>query len=93
MDITSRGSRQWAAGNGHEGVVKVLLENGAEVEAKGGDGWAPLLVAARCGHEGVVKVLLENGTEVKAKNKDGWTPLLVAAYYRYEAVVKLLETE
>ena len=48
--------------NGHEAVVKLLLEKGAELETKDKDyGRTPLLWAAENGHEAVVKLLLEKG--------------------------------
>ena len=53
----------WTASeNGHADVVKVLLENGAKVEAGASDFTAPLWVASQNGHADVVKLLLENGT-------------------------------
>jgi len=75
---------------GHKVVVKLLLEKGAEVEAKCDDGWTPLSLAADNGHEAVAKLLLEKGAEVEAKGDDGWTPLSSAVYNGHEAVVKLL---
>ena len=60
--------------NGHEAVVKLLLEKGADVEsedAKFGMGYTPLLLAARNGHEAVVKLLLEKGAELKSKRRMG----------------------
>jgi ankyrin repeat domain-containing protein 50 len=45
---------------GHEGVVKLLLEKGAELEAKDGEGRTQLSWAAVNGHEGVVKLLTPN---------------------------------
>ena len=48
---------------GHEAVVKLLLEQGAEVESKDEDGRTPLWRAARNGHEAVVKLLLEKGAD------------------------------
>ena len=53
----------WAAEGGHEAVVKLLLEKGAELETKDNDGWTPLSWAAEKGHEAVVKLLLEKGAE------------------------------
>jgi ankyrin repeat protein len=38
-----------AAGNGHEAVVKLLLEKGAELESKNSEGQTPLLWAAMGG--------------------------------------------
>ena len=53
-----------AAMKGHETVVELLLEKGADVDA--GDGFinhTPLFVAAWSGHEAVVKLLLKKGAE------------------------------
>ena len=60
----------WAAANGCEAVVKLLLESGTvEVGSRGDIGRTPLLYAAEGGHETVVKLLLETG---KADdNEDG----------------------
>ena len=83
-----------AAENGHEGVVKLLLERN-DVNHNTPDmkyGQTPLAWAAKKGHEGVVKLLLEQ----KAVNpntpdtKYGQTPLWWAAANGNEAMAKLL---
>jgi ankyrin repeat protein len=51
----------YAAENGHEAVVKLLLEQGAELETKDLDGRTPLSRAVENGHEAVVKLLVEKG--------------------------------
>jgi ankyrin repeat protein len=81
-----------AAANGHEAVVKVLLEKGAELESKD-ETWSqtPLSWAANNGHEAVVKLLLEKGAELESKEeKWGRTPLSLATETGHEAIVKLL---
>lgn len=45
----------WAAENGHEAVVKLLLGTGkVDVDSKDEDGRTPLSLAAERGHEAVV---------------------------------------
>ncbi|KAH0555888.1 hypothetical protein GP486_006166 [Trichoglossum hirsutum] len=81
----------WAARNGHDAVVKVLLENGADPGSKDTQyGRTPLLWAIKSKHEAATKLLLEKEANPGSRDKDGWTPLLYAASYGYEAAVELL---
>ena len=75
---------------GHEAVVELLLEKGADVDSKDDTGRTPLSWAAENGHEAVVKLLLEKGADVSSKDKYGQTPLSWAAENGLEMVMKLL---
>ncbi|RKK27976.1 hypothetical protein BFJ66_g16403, partial [Fusarium oxysporum f. sp. cepae] len=76
---------------GHRVIVKLLLEKGAEIEAKDSEyGRTPLSWAAGNGHKATVKLLLENGAGVESKDEFGQTLLSWAAENGHEAVVKLL---
>jgi ankyrin repeat protein len=89
-DSYSRTPLSYAAEYGHEAMVALLLEKGAELDTKDTYGWTPLSYAAGSGHEAVVKLLLEKGAELEIKDTDGWTPLSYAARNGREAVVELL---
>jgi ankyrin repeat protein len=84
----------WAAENGHEAVVKLLIETN-EVNLESKDityGQTPLLWAVENGHEAVVKLLIET-QKVDLDFKDKTfrrTPLLWASRSGHTAVVKLL---
>jgi ankyrin repeat protein len=83
----------WAAGNGHEAVVKLLLETGkVDTDLKDKKyGQTPLSLAAGNGHEAIVKLLLETGkVDVDSKDNYDQTPLSLAAENGHEAIVKLL---
>ncbi|GFG20511.1 hypothetical protein IFM5058_10654 [Aspergillus udagawae] len=82
----------WAAANGHEEMVKLLLARGqADQDSKDNGGWTPLVWAAANGHEAIVKLLLATG-QVDPDSKDNrwWKLLPGAAGNRYEAIVELL---
>ena len=56
----------WAANNGHSEVVKLLLEKGAEVNAKAtikNVEWTALKVARRMGHTDIVQLLEKAGAK------------------------------
>ncbi|KAI0449474.1 hypothetical protein F5B21DRAFT_47833 [Xylaria acuta] len=77
---------------GHEAVVRLLLEKGADIESKDkGYDRTPLSWAAHQGHKGVVKLLVEKGADIESKDKKyGQTSLSWAAQRGHEGVVKLL---
>ena len=79
-----------AAVNGREAVVRLLLEAGADKEAKNNYGRTPLIIAAQKGREAVVRLLLEAGADKEAKSNDGNTPLIRRRSNGHEAVVPLL---
>lgn len=79
----------WAAGNGHEIVIRLLLENGADIDSQDNDGQTPLSWAARNVHEAAVRLLLGKANP-DLEDDNGRTPLSWAARNGHEAVVKLL---
>jgi hypothetical protein len=91
-DGAGRTPLSYAAENGHEAVVRLLVER-EDVEADSEDrlGRTPLSSAARNGHEAVVRLLVER-EDVEADSKDRFngTPLSCAAENGHEAIVRLL---
>src|SRR5437763_5327546 len=69
------GALHAAARNGHLDVVKFLVKQQAEVNAKNTDRSTPLHLATQDGHLDVVKFLVDQRAEVNTKESNGWTPL------------------
>ena len=90
VDIDNRTPLLWAAKRGHEGIAKLLLEKGANVDATNGAGQTPLHQASEDGHLNIVKLLLEKGANMDAVGGGRWTPLRWACLNRHVDVVKLL---
>ena len=72
-----------AAAADHLDVVKLLLEQNADVDGKTSKGSTPLRVAAREGHLDIVRCLVDRGADVNARNdcNEESTPLVVACYH------------
>ena len=80
-----------AAANGKADVVKVLLDNWVDVDARDVGGNTPLHWAVRSEVPGVVEVLLAGGADANARDEYGYTPLhLAEAYSNVPGVVEVL---
>jgi len=79
-----------AVANGDKETVKVLLDNGADVEAKGKSGWTPMTHAVVGGHKEIVRMLLDGGAAIDARTEQGSTALGIAVSWKHENVAKLL---
>lgn len=75
---------------GYAAVVRLLLDNGADVESKGPYGKTALYKAATYGHEDVARLLLEHGADVESKDHDRTTALHRAAGNGHVAVARVL---
>ena len=78
-----------AASKGQEAVVRLLLDRGANIEAKNEDGHFSLINAIASGHKEALR-LLDNGANIEAKNRIGNTSLIMAAWNGHDRVVCLL---
>lgn len=84
------GALHWAAENGDEGVVRLLLKHHAEVSEGDGQGKTPLHRAADSGHEIVAMQLLQEGAKVTARDREEKSPLHFAAERGHKRTMQLL---
>ncbi|WP_054849042.1 ankyrin repeat domain-containing protein [Vulcanisaeta sp. JCM 14467] len=56
-------------------IVKYLIENGADINARDNTGKTPLHFAAKNGYLDIVKYLIENKADINVKDNIGKTPL------------------
>ena len=64
---------------GDPGIVRILLEKGAKVEARGWQRRTALMLAAEHCDPDIVRLLLAHGSDVNARDADGQTPLKFAS--------------
>jgi ankyrin repeat protein len=78
-----------ASQQGHDGVVRLLFEYGADPTPKANDGSTPLHLTS---HKEVTRMLLKHGADTTARNEEGWSPLHSQSYWgRTEITCLLLE--
>src|SRR4051794_609860 len=79
----------YAADNRELEIVKLLVENGAELNALDATKWTPLHYAI-FGQLEMVNYLLKSGADINALTYNKWTPLHYASWCGYLKVVKQL---
>ena len=75
-----------------DNTVKLLLENGAEVNATDNiENFTPLMYAAAEGNVEVVKILLENDADISMVDKDGDDAETFARQNNHSEIVEILQ--
>ena len=69
-----------ATSKGHFDVVRLLIEQNAEVDSRTSKNSTPLIAAAFMGHLDIVRCLVENGADVNARNNFNSTPLMITCH-------------
>jgi ankyrin repeat protein len=84
------GALREASSLGYERIVKILVHQGADVDAQGGDYDSPLQAAAYKSHERILRLLLDAGADVNARAGLYGIALLAAALGDRHQVVQIL---
>ncbi len=80
-----------AALTGHKEIVKLLLDNGAEIDTRADDGRTPLMLAAAKGDNDLVAALLAAGADSTLVDKSGATSAALAAGKGYNDLANRLQ--
>ncbi|KAF7488247.1 26S proteasome non-ATPase regulatory subunit 10 [Sarcoptes scabiei] len=79
-----------ACSNGQFNLVKKLIEEGAEIDAKDEMQWTPMIIASSAGHFEIVKYLIQKGAEINTTTVNGQTALHYAASKGWRNICQLL---
>jgi hypothetical protein len=93
----NRPGLQWSAlhyavFNGHDPVARLLIERGADINARSTNGSTPLMMAAREGREGLARMLLEFGADTTVENDWGEDAFVWAMRNGHPEIAKTVGT-
>lgn len=76
----------WAAEKGHEALVKLLLQNGADVNMMDQNGQTTLQLAVDAQHREVARMLVANGADMNERDFADWPAVGLGHPWREELV-------
>jgi ankyrin repeat protein len=79
---------------GHKAVVALLLDAGADVNARNNNehwGTTPLHAAAHANQAAIAQLLLDHGADSTAQDLTGQPPMHHTTFHKAKAVAKLIE--
>ena len=79
-----------AAVGGHAEVLRLLLDRGADVNARDGEDYTAAGFAVAAGRRVAMELLIARGAGLEAKTRDGLTPLMLAALDGRLGIVRTL---
>ncbi|KAJ5865176.1 uncharacterized protein N7529_007092 [Penicillium soppii] len=80
----------WASVNGHDRIVELLLEQGADVNAQGGHFGTAFQAACYKGHDKIAQMLLERGADVNTQGGEYGNALQAACYKGHDKIAQML---
>eukprot|EP01012_Entosiphon_sulcatum_P015500 TRINITY_DN2044_c0_g1_i1.p1 TRINITY_DN2044_c0_g1~~TRINITY_DN2044_c0_g1_i1.p1 ORF type:complete len:242 (-),score=61.95 TRINITY_DN2044_c0_g1_i1:4-705(-) len=83
----------WASYKGHAHVLELLLQKGANIDARGVKGQTALDDAVEKGHKAVVEVLLKHGADVFTVTNEGKRPADFAKAESHREIADMLAAQ
>jgi ankyrin repeat protein len=83
--LLSRAVKDW-----HVGILKVLVEIGADINFKTEEDESLLEIACQRDYPYFAELLISKGADVNQRNKEGKTPLLIALEKKHDRLIALL---
>jgi uncharacterized protein len=80
-----------AAAGQHAAIVKLLLDHGADANARQAGGWTPIHSAAQNGDLESARALIDGGAQVSARAENNQQPLDLALTKARQAMAEFLE--
>ena len=74
-------------------LIRLLIENGAEINAKNALGSTPIMTASRNGNVESVRILLAGKADVNVRNKEGETAVRLAMEESHQEIIDLLKDQ
>lgn len=75
---------------GQTGIARILLDSGANVNAKDHNGWTPLFFSGKRPNKDLVELLIQHGAQVNISSNSGWTPVHALAVSDNSELIRLL---
>merc|ERR1719225_2367207 len=89
-NTNGRSALHVAVYDGNLEIVKVLVQKGANINAKDDDGFSPLHIAVYIENLKILKILIQSGAQLNAKDKKNKTPLDYARMWNIYDILKYL---
>lgn len=90
IESSGRARLSWAAENGHENVVRWLLDDGTDLDAQCGDYTDAVAAACLNGQVEIVQMLLEGGADVNAPDNIHGSALQAAVIGANDKIIQIL---